>query len=30
LIKEFWGKGNDVEGKVLEVLPEIKDQHFKW
>jgi PAS domain S-box-containing protein len=29
LIKEFWGKGKDVEGKtLLEVLPEIKDQPF--
>ena len=29
LIKDFWGKGNDVEGKtLLEVLPELKDQPF--
>ncbi len=29
LIKDFWGKGNDVEGKtLLEVLPELKDQSF--
>ena len=29
LIKEFWGKGNDVEGKkILQVLPEIKNQPF--
>lgn len=29
LMKEFWGKGKDVEGKtLLEVLPEIKDQPF--
>jgi PAS domain S-box-containing protein len=29
LIKEFWGKGQDVEGKtLLEILPEIKDQPF--
>lgn len=29
LMKEFWGKGNDVEGKaLLEILPEIKDQPF--
>ncbi len=29
LIKEFWGKGYDVEGKtLLEVLPELKDQPF--
>ncbi len=29
LMKEFWGKGKDVEGKMLlEVLPEIKDQPF--
>ncbi len=29
LIKDFWGKGKDVEGKtILEVLPEIKDQSF--
>ncbi|MBC7846172.1 MAG: response regulator [Flavobacterium sp.] len=29
LIKEFWGKGNQVEGKALmQVLPEIKDQPF--
>ena len=29
LMKEFWGKGNDVEGKtILEVLPEIIDQPF--
>lgn len=27
LIKEFWGKGNMVEGKtILQVLPELKDQ----
>jgi PAS domain S-box-containing protein len=29
LIKEFWGKGTDVEGKtLLQVLPELKDQPF--
>lgn len=29
LIKEFWGKGKDVEGKkLLELLPEIKNQAF--
>lgn len=29
LMKEFWGKGKDVEGKtLLEVLPELKDQSF--
>lgn len=29
LIKEFWGKGKDVEGKtLLQVLPELKDQPF--
>jgi len=29
LMKEFWGKGIDVEGKtLLEVLPELKDQSF--
>ena len=29
LIKEFWGKGNEVEGKkLLQVLPELKDQPF--
>ncbi len=29
LIKEFWGKGNDVEGKtLLELLPELADQPF--
>jgi PAS domain S-box-containing protein len=29
LMKEFWGKGEDVEGKtLLEILPEIKDQPF--
>ncbi|WP_394993106.1 PAS domain-containing protein [Emticicia sp.] len=29
LIKEFWGKGKDVEGKtLLEVLPELQDQPF--
>ena len=29
LIKEFWGKGNDVEGKpLLDILPELKDQAF--
>ena len=29
LMKDFWGKGNDVEGKkLLEVLPELKDQPF--
>lgn len=29
LIKEIWGKGNDVEGKtLLQVLPELKDQPF--
>ena len=29
LMKEFWGKGKDVEGKtLLEILPEIKDQPF--
>ena len=29
LIKDFWGKGNDVEGKtLLEVLPELKGQPF--
>jgi PAS domain S-box-containing protein len=29
LIKEFWGKGNNVEGKtLLEVLPELKNQPF--
>ena len=29
LMKDFWGKGNDLEGKtLLEVLPELKDQPF--
>lgn len=29
LMKEFWGKGNDVEGKtLLEILPELKGQAF--
>ncbi len=29
LIKEFWGKGNEVEGKtLLQLLPEMKDQPF--
>ncbi len=29
LMKKFWGKGNDVEGKtLLQVLPELKDQPF--
>ena len=29
LIKEFWGKGNNVEGKtLLEVLPELANQPF--
>ena len=29
LMKEFWGKGNEVEGKtLLQVLPELKDQPF--
>ncbi|WP_144893836.1 PAS domain S-box protein [Flavobacterium tiangeerense] len=29
LMKDFWGKGKDVEGKkLLEILPEIKDQPF--
>ncbi len=29
LMKEFWGKGKDVEGKtLLQVLPELKDQPF--
>ena len=29
LMKDFWGKGNDVEEKtLLEVLPELKDQPF--
>ena len=29
LMKEFWGKGTDVEGKtMLQVLPELKDQPF--
>jgi len=29
LMKEFWGKGKDVEGKTLmQVLPELKDQPF--
>ncbi len=29
LIKEFWGKGNEVEGKtLLQLLPELKDQAF--
>lgn len=29
MIKEFWGKGNEVEGKtLLQVLPELKDQPF--
>ncbi len=29
LIKEFWGKGKEVEGKtLLQVLPELKDQPF--
>ncbi|MFM9950032.1 MAG: PAS domain-containing protein [Saprospiraceae bacterium] len=29
LIKEFWGKGNEVEGKTLmQVLPELEDQPF--
>ena len=29
LMKEFWGKGTDVEGKtLLQVLPELKDQPF--
>lgn len=29
LIKEFWGKGNEVEGKtLLQILPELKDQPF--
>ncbi len=28
-MKEFWGKGKDVEGKtLLEILPELKDQSF--
>ena len=28
-MKDFWGKGNDVEGKtLLQVLPELKDQPF--
>jgi len=29
LMKDFWGKGNDVEGKaLLAILPELKDQPF--
>lgn len=29
LMKEFWGKGNNVEGKtLLQILPELKDQPF--
>jgi PAS domain-containing protein len=29
LMKDFWGKGRDVEGKtLLQVLPEVKDQPF--
>ena len=29
LMKEFWGKGNEVEGKtLLHLLPELKDQPF--
>ena len=29
IIKKFWGKGNDVEGKtLLELLPELADQSF--
>ena len=29
LMKEFWGKGTDVEGKtLLQVLPELKNQSF--
>ena len=29
LMKEFWGKGNEVEGKtLLKVLPELKEQPF--
>ena len=29
VMKEFWGKGNEVEGKtLLQVLPELKDQPF--
>ncbi|MDQ3048156.1 MAG: PAS domain S-box protein [Bacteroidota bacterium] len=29
LMKEFWGKGDDVEGKpLLEVLPELEEQPF--
>jgi PAS domain S-box-containing protein len=29
LIKDFWGKGSDVEGKtLLQLLPEVKDQPF--
>ncbi len=29
LMKEFWGKGNDVEGKmILEILPELINQPF--
>jgi len=29
LMKDFWGKGNDIEGKpLLEILPELIDQPF--
>ena len=28
-IKDFWGKGNDVEGKALfDLLPELRESHF--